>query len=85
MALLFNDPLRGHVGQVMFGLVFECQFWKHFDDLVTSPPKLKDAWKALGRGCLKSPGRPLALKGSIPSEGVVERCLDSPIPSEGIV
>ena len=49
------------------------------------PSKLKDARKALGRGCLKSPGRPHALKGSIHSEGVVERCLDSPIPSEGIV
>ena len=49
------------------------------------PPRLKDAWKALGRGCLKSPGRPHALEGSIPSEGVVERCLDSPIPSEGVV
>ena len=48
------------------------------------PPRLKDAWKALGRGCLKSPGRPHALEGSIPSEGVVERCLEGPIPSEGL-
>ena len=57
MGCLSTTPSEGTVGQVMFGLVFfhsrnrvlECAFWKYFKDLVISPPpRLKDAWKALG-------------------------------------